>query len=106
MAVLVGMFLALVAATVWVPVSRQGLIWLLPPTFLGGPYEWRLLTDTEPWARLPVAGARDPWNLQLVTTHVRWPILIAEHALVLLLGGGLLTWVVRRERRQRAEAGA
>ena len=36
--------------------------------------------------------------------RVNWPILFIEQALILVLGGGLLTWVVRRERRKRAAA--
>ena len=30
--------------------------------------------------------------------YIQWPIVFAEQALILLLGGGLLTWVVRRKR--------
>jgi hypothetical protein len=38
-------------------------------------------------------------NPLLWSDRVRWPIVFLEQALILILGGGLLTWVVRRERR-------
>jgi len=31
---------------------------------------------------------------------VHWPLLVTQHAVVVLLAGGLLTWVVRRVRRR------
>ena len=58
------------------------------------------------WHRPPVdesvrqahgTGSEAAWS-----HDISWSIVFAEQALILLLGGGLLTWVVRRERRKRA----
>jgi hypothetical protein len=52
----------------------------------------------------------DPVQVQGYPAHpseewrqgIHWPYWLATQALILLLGGGLLTFVVRRERRARA----
>ena len=43
-----------------------------------------------------------PGTGPLIEERIEWVVLFAEHALILLLGGGLLTFVVRRERRRKA----
>lgn len=65
-----------------VGLAGLGFSWMVPPIW-DNPVSWlpRPLVD---------------WS------QVCWPMLIAEQALILLLSGGLLTWVVRRERRRRA----
>ena len=37
--------------------------------------------------------------------RIYWPVVVAEQIAIVLLGGGLLSWAVRRERRRRAAAG-
>ena len=70
------------------------------------------------WAPSPSLDALTPrwtwmWNLQSVSSpggnglphaeqRVDWRLLIPTQLTVLLLGGGLLAWVVRRERRRKS----
>ena len=120
-AVLVCTFLALVAATVWVPCTSD-----LLRTYraFDVPGESSRLTlghlawDVSPW---PSVHFRPLWSLdefqltafgaqRFLDRPRRWPAsihlptLAIELGLILLIGGGLLTWVVRRERRKRAPA--
>jgi hypothetical protein len=44
------------------------------------------------------SGVMEPWK------HVAWPILIGEWLALLFIGGGLLTYAVRRERREASRA--
>lgn len=64
------------------------------------PLEYRWVWDRTEDTAVPEAETI-PMRFQYV---VRWPILLGTQALLLLLGGGLLTWVVRRERRRPANA--
>ena len=64
---------------------------------------------TTVWTRDPWVsdGPRyDKWVRQDIEVFsgdlIRWPIVLATQALILLLGGGLLTFVVRRERQRKA----
>ena len=45
-----------------------------------------------------------PFRRISTTEHLRWEILGPMHALILLFGGGLLAFMVRRDRRRRAVA--
>ena len=98
-AVLVCTFLALVAATVWVPYCIEIEWW--PNGEITQHRDWRLIwsPDTNATPLLPTPKSQDRWP---VFGRIDWPILFAEHALIVLLGGGLLTWVVRRGRRRAA----
>ena len=105
--VVVGTVLAMVGASLWVPVQFQQTRWGYPA---GGPSPWLLHRQFE-WI-----GDRDGWGItelpqppaiqsaDRLCTVVAWHVLITEQALILLLGGGLLTWMVRRERRREAAA--
>lgn len=98
-AVLVGTLLALVATTLWVPtVSRLQFIGMARSGGSAFP-EYRSIRF------LSDEGGDAGICLDAELVEVYWPIVFIEHAAILLLGSGLLTWVVRRERRRRAEAG-
>ena len=96
--VLVCTFLALVAATVWVPTYETDGVndfWVLDPSlnpisarFARIEYRWM-------WDRV------EPYVFDAGYHEIYWPLLLAQQALI-LLGGGVLTLVVRRERRKRA----
>ena len=78
-----------------------------------GPIHWVTLTDsvlmkrvpptpTTPLPPAPVAGPdRFRWGLEVV-----WPLVVFEQALLLVLGGGALTALIRRERRRVADGTA
>ena len=59
------------------------------------------------WRRAPVSRVPDtpPGREMLAGEFIRWTHVAAEQIGVLALGGGLLAWVVRRERRRRAALG-
>lgn len=138
-AVLVGTFIALVGATVWVPVrvhynfhpdapgadaklvsvraarerrppgsrARRECEVMLDAATTGEPQaldpEWppRYRAVWRPWARYSQPGTPYSWR------EVPWlQLVLAEQALILLHGGGLLTLVVRWERRRRAASAA
>lgn len=122
--VLVCTFLALVAATVWVP-RRVEMRWLRPERGIwvadssweaairrsgsADPYryEWLWASAEEPWNNTkpgdPVSSRSPPEIFQIRTAVGVW-LVLATHLCILLLGGTLLTWVVRRERRRKAAA--
>ena len=60
---------------------------------LHGPL-WRPRDRNPGGTTLPVQGM----------LRLRWPVFLAQHASILLLACGLLTYVVRRERRRKAAA--
>ena len=79
----------------------------LPPT-TPSPIASPPRQDCDP-TRFPVIGYQWVWNVRVVGPvygvsmyEVAWARVALTHALLLILGGGLLTWVVRRERRRRA----
>ena len=106
---------ALALTFVYVPTVR----WTKYPSLVGAGGSW-LTTEGEvearPWVRVDSAlDARFEWGWRVIgndadggpfsaTRFVSWQVMLGEHALILILGGGLLTCVVRRERRQRAAA--
>jgi hypothetical protein len=53
-----------------------------------------------------VWSSRTRYDSGIIHSHerIRWGVLGSIQALILLLGGGLLTYVVRRERRRKAAA--
>ena len=57
--------------------------------------KWGWMWDAQGWERLGAEYALRPY----------WPIIFIEQAAILLLGGGLLTFMVRRNRRCRADTG-
>ena len=71
-----------------------------------GMYEWpqhewvwqprKRVEEPHPWASPP--------RVAVTQTFIGWETLLLSQALILLIGGGLLTWVVRRERRNKAAA--
>jgi len=79
-------------------------IWSLRD-FYGRDWLGRYESDPEWMYTTPGAWHRgsDP-EFQLSQLPIRWRTLFAIEALTLLLGGGLLTWVVRRKRRRRTLA--
>jgi hypothetical protein len=93
-----AMTLALAAASVCPPVRDDSIASVLldpvsRPT-------WRpVWVDWEHWYEPPFDSDE---AYQEHDYRVDWPVLIAEQALILLLGGGLPTLVVRRERRRSA----
>ena len=100
--VLMGMSLALAVATVWVPVEPMTHPLFQDP-WLDGPryaWIWRIHGENMDF-RLSFRGAL-PGTLE-APGRIYWPALVAELALILLLGGGLLAWLIRRDRR-RADA--
>ena len=138
LAVLVGTLLALVAASLWVPV-RTGTRLATWPTadrsdepvqfienyFRGDAqalahgevayvtplrgrtgYRYRTVWALdELWgiARLlEVAGVDGAECDAVAGDFVQWRILLATHSLILLLGGGLMAFTVRRARRRQA----
>jgi hypothetical protein len=113
-AILTATLLTFAGAALWVPVRGNGMWyagrhsggdlddtwtgwdWIWVP--LGGRGEANLLVDKPGSGKWPVSAhwewEHDPWT----PVNTRWPLLIGEHAVLLLLGGGLLTWAVRRQR--------
>ncbi|MCI0339545.1 MAG: hypothetical protein L0216_00095 [Planctomycetales bacterium] len=113
-------------------VGILAVIWLLllAGTFLYVPVRWRVSAGYTPaggiagggyyiedpvspsvryrwtWAReRREDGSRYP-PVPMMEEALNWPLIAAEHVVLLLLGGIVLTWVIRRERRRRAEAEA
>ena len=72
--------LAIGATFMVVPIWSPRLSWWWAPEWFNG-------------------AARDPWG------SVCWPVLLGEHALIVLIAGGLLTCVARCERRRQAKSG-
>lgn len=102
-AVVAGTALALVASSLYVPIA------IGEPVVERGEYAaWMHDTDSTRswycwiWDR--------PEELQAGTTNtwvrfpvrIRWDQLAAVQAVVLMTGGGLLTWAIRRKRRSAA----
>ena len=121
MAVLVCTLLALIAASVWVPVAHgSNLITVVNATARNQDRirvrEWESYTGQYvdrwcfAWSRTQAPPPTRPYIVcppgaePLDGERVRWPVVFIEQTLILLIGGGLLTWVVRRERRRRAAA--
>ena len=120
--VLVCTFLALVAATVRVP-RRVEMRWLRPERGIwvvdssweaairrsgsADPYryEWLWNPAEEPWGNQepgePVPSGSPPEVFQIRTAVGVW-LVLATHLCILLLGGDIVTWLVRRERRRAA----
>ena len=100
-AVLAGTLLVLIVAALLVPMKPWVLIsdgrWIDAGSFVQwGEYRWVWESRLHAVTRITQFGTeRSYW-------WVHWPILLTEHALILLLGGGLLTVVVRRERWRKA----
>ena len=120
--VLVLTFLALVGATLWVPTTIAYGAFAVPPqepnppsAFVFGPLdevEWNWVwADWSEFEDLPSAPLRGrPPNAAsasiMLEVRLHWPLLVSEMGAILLLGVGLLTWLVLRERRRRAAAAA
>ena len=116
---MVGTLLALIAATVWVPCVPEGprqvkliydhefslagaelgpsdyLVWTLSP---GTHLHWRLLWRLD---EVDDAAWDGPSPYLGVPASIHMPIAILVGASV-MLAGGLLAWVIRRDRRRRA----
>lgn len=103
---------------------------LLVGTILYAPVRWRISAGYVPPRGISTAGdyIEDPvspdlryrwtWERErrydssryppvpMIHEAINWPLVVAEQSIILLVGGALLTWVVRRERRRRVGAGA
>ena len=75
----------------------------LDPLFRG---EWlRLDSARHPTRWDGVWGGRHGGGMEFVLgDHIEWPLAVWQPLVAILLGGGLLTYVVRRERRRKAAA--
>ncbi len=98
-AVVVGTLLAVGAASLWVPTVVHHA------SFMGPPHghdvdEWRWITQTHTWDLW--FGYPDPVIAPTFIWRIRWLALLAQQIAAVTIGGGLLTFVVRRERRRKA----
>ena len=118
--VLLLTFLALVAATVWVPFHFVETMWRTDYVN-DEPADVSTLTQFDPQGWWPVWRWGWLWtqwgepDLEIGVTYpnavmdsgvpqrVTWILVFTEQALIVLIGGGLLTFVVRRDRRRRAD---
>ena len=109
-AVVVGTLLALIAATVWVPIrmtvggTDQSALRDMVSDELRFRPVWRLQREQLLPFDLGGGDGRDLSEQPYSEPRIEWPIVFFEQALILLFGGGLLTFVVRRERRRKAMA--
>lgn len=131
---MVGMLLGLAATVPYAPVRQWQRVEPAHPDFEEGADTARYVADareaeegTDPaevealrrmatgkWASLePAWPPRFRWlsdrqnarsGAWQYVDHIAWPILLAEQALILLIAGGLLTFLIRRDRRRRAAA--
>lgn len=112
-AAVAGTLLALLATLAWVPTRSE---------WGTGPVEYRWCWDREPddvrlFRRLGVVVTGLDWrredgslvNVVPVSARgapllrpVAWPVVVVEQVGVLVLGGGLLSFLVRRARRRQA----
>ena len=112
-AVLVGTLLAMVVATVWVPVKNIHYFRSRWQSAGGGFSEESFVTEmveVDRWLhrycfawQLESRSFPPPHEDEFrAKDRIVWPIVFMEQALILLLAGGMLTWTVRRNRRRRA----